>query len=78
MVRLGAKEELDHEASWTRRPSAAWYSKARGEAVIDVRYTRAKHLRKPKRVASGDGDGGGRQDVGGAAGARPRAQALRA
>lgn len=53
VVRLGAKEELDHESLLDAATLAAWYSKARGEAVIDVRYTRAKHLRKPKGLPAG-------------------------
>ena len=53
VVRLGRSEELDHETLLDAATLAAHYSKGRDDTVVDVIYTRAKHVRKPKGLPPG-------------------------
>jgi predicted ribosome quality control (RQC) complex YloA/Tae2 family protein len=53
VLRLGRGRAPDQESLLDAAHLAAWFSGARGEPVVDVAYTRAKCVRKPKGAAPG-------------------------
>jgi len=47
------KEELKNEDLLDAATLAAWFSKGKNDTLIDVTYTRAKYIRKPKGFPPG-------------------------
>lgn len=53
VVRLDKGRSLDQETLLDAALLAAHYSKGRGDTLVDVQYTHAKHVRKPKGLPPG-------------------------
>jgi len=53
IVRLDRHEEVDHETLLDAANLAAHYSRGKTDTLVDVQYTRAKHVRKPKGYPPG-------------------------
>jgi predicted ribosome quality control (RQC) complex YloA/Tae2 family protein len=54
VVRLDKGQAPDQETLLDAAHLAAWFSQARGEPSVDVAWTRAKHVRKPKGSGPGE------------------------
>lgn len=53
VLRMNRNETIDHEALLDAATLAAWYSKGKDDTVIDILYTWARDVRKPKGLPPG-------------------------